>query len=149
MKLLLDTDTCIYALKQREPVLTRLLSHSREDVAISVVTEAELRAGAAKSTASAKVTRLLENFLRPVTILPFTSDDAVAYARVRSKLALKGTPIGPVDTLIAAHAVSRNLTLVTNNQREFSRVSGLKLENWAADERATSRQRPASRRRRG
>jgi tRNA(fMet)-specific endonuclease VapC len=132
MKFLLDTDTCIYILKQREPALKQLLSHSREDVAVSVITEAELRAGAAKSTSAAKATRLLENFLGPLTILDFTSDDTLAYAQVRSKLERGGTPIGPMDTLLAAHALSRRLILVSNNVREFGRVFGLRIENWAA-----------------
>lgn len=131
MRFLLDTDTCIYALKQREPVLGRLLSLGREAVALSVVTEAELRAGAAKSTSAARTTRLLENFLRPLAILDFTSDDAIVYADVRSKLERRGAPIGPMDTLLAAHALARKLTLVSNNEREFGRVSGLRLENWA------------------
>lgn len=131
MRFLLDTDTCIYALKQRDPVLGRLLSHDREAVALSVITEAELRAGAAKSTSAARTTRLLENFLRPLAILDFTSDDAIVYANVRSKLERRGTPIGPMDTLLAAHALARKLTLVSNNEREFGRVSGLRLENWA------------------
>lgn len=133
VKYLLDTDTCIYALKQREDVLRRLLAHSREDVAVSVITEAELRAGAAKSASANKTTHLLENFLRPLTILEFASADALAYGQVRSKLEREGTPIGPLDTLLAAQALARKLTLVTNNQREFLRVAGLRLENWLAE----------------
>lgn len=130
MKFLLDTDTCIYALKQNQRVLGRLLSKSREDILLSVVTEGELRTGAAKSTSPIKTLRLLENFLRPLTIVEFTSEDAVAYAHIRAKLERAGTPIGPLDTLIAAQAVARKLTLVSNNEREFRRVSGLHLENW-------------------
>jgi tRNA(fMet)-specific endonuclease VapC len=131
MSFLLDTSTCIDALKQRPGVLTRLLSHARVDIALSVVTEAELRAGAAKSASPTRTLRLLESFLGPMTVLEFSSSDAVAYAHVRAKLERTGTPIGPLDTLIAAHAVARGLTLVTNNEREFKRVAGLKLENWA------------------
>jgi tRNA(fMet)-specific endonuclease VapC len=131
MKFLLDTDTCIYALKQNENVLRRLLSTSREDVAISVITEAELRTGAAKSSTPIKTLHLIENFLRPVTLIEFTSDDAIAYATVRSKLERSGTPIGPLDTLIASQAIARRLTLVSNNEREFRRVAGLTLENWS------------------
>ena len=130
MKFLLDTDTCIYALKQRESVIEHLLSQSREDVAVSVVTEAELRTGAAKSSSSARTIRLVENFLRPLTILEFTSEDAASYAVVRTRLERAGTPIGLLDTLIAAQAVGRKLTLVTSNEREFRRVSDLSLENW-------------------
>lgn len=131
MKFLLDTDTCIYALKQHEKVIQRLLSMAREDVAVSVITEAELRTGAAKSSSPVKTLRLIENFLRPLTLIDFTSDDAIAYASVRAKLERAGTPIGPLDTLIASQAVARKLTLVSNNEREFRRVMGLPVENWA------------------
>ncbi len=131
MTFLLDTDTCIYALKQDRFVLQQLLSTSRADVAVSVITEAELRTGAAKSSAPVKTLRLIENFLRPIAILEFTSDDAIAYAQVRAKLERAGTPIGPLDTLIASQAVARKLTLVSNNEREFGRVAGLRIENWA------------------
>jgi tRNA(fMet)-specific endonuclease VapC len=130
MKFLLDTDICIYALKQHRVVLDHLLSQSRSDVAISVITEAELRTGAAKSEAPTKTLRLVENFLRPLEIVEFTSGDAVAYAGVRAKLERSGTPIGPLDTLIAAQAVARKLVLVSNHKREFGRVAGLRIENW-------------------
>lgn len=132
MKYLLDTDTCIYALKQRESVISRLLSKARDEVAVSVLTEAELRTGAAKSSSSTRTLRLVENFLRPLTIVEFTSQDAAVYATVRSRLERAGTPIGPLDTLIAAQAIARKMTLVTNNEREFRRVSGLGIENWTA-----------------
>jgi tRNA(fMet)-specific endonuclease VapC len=132
VKFLLDTDICIYALKQDPVVLRNLLSHQRADVAISVLTEAELRTGAAKSHAAAKTLRLVESFLQPIDVLPFTSEDAAAYASVRAKLERAGTPIGPLDPLIAAQAVARKLILVSNNGREFGRVSGLRVENWAA-----------------
>ncbi|HEX4406126.1 MAG TPA: type II toxin-antitoxin system VapC family toxin [Polyangia bacterium] len=132
MSFLLDTNICIYALKQHPGVLARLLSHARVDVSLSVVTEAELRAGAANSASPTRTLRLLESFLGPMTVLELSSADAVAFAHVRAKLERAGTPIGPLDTLIAAHAVSRGLTLVTNNEREFKRVTGLKLENWSS-----------------
>lgn len=74
--------------------------------------------------------KLVDNFLAPLQRIPFEHDDAVVYARIRAALEKKGTPIGPLDTLIAAHAVARRLTLVTNNRREFSRVAGLAIENW-------------------
>lgn len=132
MRFLLDTDTCIYALKHHAAVLKQLLAHSRQDIAVSVITEAELRTGAAKSASATKTLRLVENFLRPLAILAFTSDDASGYAQVRAKLERAGTPIGPLDTLIAAQAVARKLILVSNNEREFSRVAGLAIENWAS-----------------
>lgn len=130
MKFLLDTNICIYALKQHPIVLENLLSQRRDDVAVSVITEGELRTGAAKSTAAAKTLRLVENFLAPLTIVEFDSADAAAYAGVRAKLERAGTPIDPLDTLIAAQAVGRKLVLVTNNEREFGRVAGLRVENW-------------------
>lgn len=131
MRFLLDTDTCIYALKQDRAVLEHLLSTDREDVAVSVITEGELRTGAAKSSSAVKTLRLIENFLRPLTIVEFTSRDAIAYADIRAKLERSGTPIGPLDTLIASQAVARKLTLVSNNEREFRRIAGLAVENWA------------------
>jgi tRNA(fMet)-specific endonuclease VapC len=131
MAFLLDTDTCIYALKQNERVLRRLLSTAREDVMVSVITEAELRTGAAKSSSPVKTLHLLENFLRPLTLADFTSEDAIAYATVRANLERAGTPIGPLDTLIASQALARKLTLVSNNEREFRRVKGLIVENWS------------------
>ena len=131
MNYLLDTDTCIYALKQHAAVLKGLLSKSRSEVAVSVVTEAELRLGAAKSSSPSKTLHLVENFLRPLTIIDFTSADAMVYAQVRAKLERAGKPIGPLDTLIAGQAVGRKLVLVSNNEREFGRVPNLRLENWA------------------
>lgn len=131
MKYLLDTDTCIYALKQNRNVIDELLSRSREDILISVITEGELRTGAAKSSSPRKTLSLIENFLKPLTLVGFTSEDAATYAQVRAKLERAETPIGPLDTLIAAQAVTRKLTLVSNNEREFSRVIGLHVENWA------------------
>jgi tRNA(fMet)-specific endonuclease VapC len=132
MKFLLDTDTCIDALKQHLAVLKNLLVRTPEDIVVSVITEAELRTGAAKSTSAAKTLRLVENFLRPIAILEFTSSDAASYAQVRARLERAGTPIGPLDTLIAAQAVARKLVLVSNNQREFARVAGLHIQNWAS-----------------
>ena len=131
MKFLLDTDTCIYALKQNLAVLKNLLARAPEDILVSVITEAELRTGAAKSSSAAKTLRLVENFLRPIAILEFTSSDAASYAHVRARLERAGTPIGPLDTLIAAQAVVRKLVLVSNNRREFGRVAGLHIQNWA------------------
>jgi len=133
VKFLLGTDTCIYAIKQDASVLRRLLSESRADIAVGVITEGELRTGAAKSSNADKTRRRVENFLRPLSILEFTSEDAASYAQIRARLERAGTPIGPLDTLIAAQAVLRKLTLVTNNQREFSRIPGLRVENWSAD----------------
>ncbi|MDB4954751.1 MAG: twitching motility protein PilT [Myxococcales bacterium] len=130
MRFLLDTDTCLYAIRKHTRVLDRIASHRRPDVAISVITECELRFGAAKSGAPTRMFRTLEAFLLPLEILEFTSADAVAYAEVRATLERAGTPMGPLDTLIAAHARAQSLVLVTNNEREFRRVAGLRVENW-------------------
>jgi tRNA(fMet)-specific endonuclease VapC len=132
VKVLLDTNICIYALKQNRLVLERLLAQSRGDVAVSVITEGELRTGAAKSSAAARTMERVENFLRPLTILEFTSADASAYATVRGRLERTGTPIGPLDTLIASQAIARKLILISNNEREFRRVPGLRVSNWAS-----------------
>jgi tRNA(fMet)-specific endonuclease VapC len=131
MPFLLDSDTCIYALKNNQSVLDQLLSKSREEILISVITEAELRTGAAKSSSPIRMLRNVETFLQPLGIVDFTSDDAIAYAQIRARLERAGTPIGPLDTLIAAQAVARKLTLVSNNEREYRRVPGLHMENWA------------------
>lgn len=128
---LLDTDICIYALKQNTRVLAHLLSKDREEVFVSVISEAELRTGAAKSSAPIKTLRLVQKFFWPLTVIEFTSDDSAAYAHIRAKLERAGTPIGPLDTLIAAQAVARKMTLISNNEREFRRVPGLDVENWA------------------
>lgn len=130
MKFLLDTDTCIYALKQRRDVLDQILAQNEDDIGVSVITEAELRTGVAKSDSPLKSLRMLENFLRPFTIVEFTSSDTTVYAQVRARLERAGTPIGTLDTIIAAQALAHDLTLVTNNEREFRRVPGLRIENW-------------------
>ncbi len=131
MNYLLDTNICIYALKEHPQVLSRLLATARVDVSVSTITEAELKTGAAKSSSPTRTLRLIENFLRPIARLEFTSGDAAAYAQIRARLERAGTPIGPMDMLIAAQGVARKLVLVTNNEREFSRVHGLRIENWA------------------
>jgi tRNA(fMet)-specific endonuclease VapC len=129
-RFLLDTDICIYVLKKDPEVLEQFLSKDNEDIVVSVITEAELRTGAAKSSSQIKALRVIENFLAPLELIDFTSEDAVVYAHVRAKLERAGTPIGPLDTLIAAQAISRQMTLVSNNEREFRRVHGLRFENW-------------------
>jgi tRNA(fMet)-specific endonuclease VapC len=133
VKFLLGTDTCIYAIKQDASVLRRLLSESRADIAVSVITEGELRTARPRARTPTRRVGRVENFLRPLSILEFTSEDAASYAQIRARRERAGTPIGPLDTLIAAQAVLRKRTLVTNNQREFSRIPGLRVENWSAD----------------
>lgn len=131
MSYLLDTDTCIFALKQHPAVKSAMSSKRRSAVNVSVITVGELRTGAMKGSAPKKAHRLVESFLRPLQIVELAARDTQTYATVRTALERAGTPIGPLDTWIAAHALSRGLVLVTNNQREFARVTGLRLENWA------------------
>ena len=129
---LLDTNICIYLIKKRpKKVLDRLLACSPEEVALSVVTLSELSYGVSKSKAQARNRAALELFLAPFQVLPYSVDAALAYGDMRAALERKGTPIGPMDLMIAAHAVALRATLVSNNIREFRRVPGLTLENWA------------------
>src|SRR5438067_1167480 len=131
MRFLIDTDVCSYAMRGHPRVQRHFDSHRMDELAISVITEAELRFGATKSR-RAGLLEGLESWLLRFEILELTSSAAEAYAGVRTYLELAGTPIGDLDTLLAAHALARNLVLVTNNMREFRRVPGLRVENWAA-----------------
>jgi tRNA(fMet)-specific endonuclease VapC len=131
LRYLLDTNICIYALKNRPPeVLERLREVGRAAVAVSVVTVLELRQGAEKSRQTAANHERLDFFLKPIPVLDFEQDDAIAGARLRAHLERQGTPIGDLDSLIAAQVLTRELILVTNNLREFERVPGLQVENW-------------------
>jgi tRNA(fMet)-specific endonuclease VapC len=131
LKYLLDTNICIYSLKKRPPeVLERLRRVGPAAVAISVVTVLELRHGAEKSHEPERSHRALDLFFRPMPVLAFDVAAAEAAGRIRAELDHRGAPIGDLDSLIAAHAVSRGLVLVTNNLREFERVQGLRTDNW-------------------
>ena len=133
MKFLLDTDICIYLIKKKPvEVLQKFREYPVGDIGLSSITLAELKYGVQKSKQSSRNARALEKFLIPLSISEFDYKAANAYGKVRAELESQGTPIGPLDTLIAAHALSLNLTLITNNTREFSRVSGLKVTNWAS-----------------
>ena len=131
MILLLDTNTCIYLIKKHPPeVLRRFNEYTVGDVGISSITAAELHFGVHNSQRPEENRRALEQFLLPLTVAHFDENAAAAYGHVRAHLEKQGTPIGSLDTLIAAHALSLDLTLVTNNVREFERVPGLKVKNW-------------------
>ncbi|MBL8513314.1 MAG: type II toxin-antitoxin system VapC family toxin [Betaproteobacteria bacterium] len=130
MKYLLDTDICIYLINARPAsVLNKFRRHSVGDLGISSVTASELAYGVAKS-ASARNRAALEDFLLTLPTLEYDLDAAMAYGQIRAALEAKGTLIGPLDLLIAAHALSRQMVLVTNNEKEFRRVPKLKVENW-------------------
>ena len=131
MQLMLDTNICIYIIKQRPPAV---LEHFRQycvgDIGISTVTLSELRYGVCKSQHIEKNTKALDEFIVPLEIWPFDEDAARIYGDIRASLERAGTPIGSMDMLIATHAVSLGVTLVTGNTREFSRVAGLMLTDW-------------------
>jgi tRNA(fMet)-specific endonuclease VapC len=129
---LLDTNICIYLIRKQPPkVLERLMACSPDEVALSVVTLSELAYGVSKSQAQAKNRASLELFLTPFRVLDYTVEVAFAYGEIRAELEQKGTPIGAMDLMIAAHAKATGATLVSNNLREFRRVAGLQTENWA------------------
>jgi len=137
LKYLLDTNICIYSLNRRPPeVIERLRAEGQEAVAISVITMLELRQGAEKSQVPEKTHGKLDLFLGPLKILPFDENAALEGARIRAHLELQGNRIGDLDSLIAAHALSQKLIMVTNNLREFSRVPGLRIENWVLPAKA-------------
>ena len=128
--ILLDTNTCIYIINNRPPnVLDRFKAYKAGEIGISSIAASELAYGVAKS-GSSKNRKALEMFLAPLQILPFDSQCLWFYAELRTSLEKDGLPIGPMDTLIAAQALSVDGTLVTNNTKEFSRVPKLKIENW-------------------
>lgn len=132
MKYMLDTNICIFILRNRitEQLNQKLISTLFSDMVISAITLAELELGVQKSYDPKKAEEKLQLFIAPFEIIPFDIQDTLSYARVRNELEKNGTPIGPLDTLIASHALSHNLTMITNNVREFSRVKELKVEDW-------------------
>ena len=132
MRYLLDTNICIYLIKKHPTeVLERFRQHSPQDVAISTITLFELRYGIEKSQYRQRSEGALAKFLLPLNLIDLDSSSAIEAAIIRAQLEKIGTPIGPYDLLIAGLARSRGMTLVTNNTKEFERVVGLRLENWA------------------
>lgn len=131
MKYMLDTNICIYTIKHKPPeVIKAFLCHEPDDMCISSITYGELMHGVEKSQAVERNRAAITLFLSAISILPFDSDAAEKYGAVRADLERKGTPIGPMDMLIAGHARSRGLILVTNNTREFFRMNELEVEDW-------------------
>ena len=131
MRYMLDTNICIYVIKHKPvTVFQKLQNINPEDVCISSVTYAELVHGVEKSAAVEKNRLALSMLLANMEILDFDVDAADCYGKIRAALEKKGTPIGTLDMMIAAHAQSLGYTVVTNNVKEFSRVSALKIENW-------------------
>ena len=132
MKYLLDTNICIYLIRQKPAaVLARVQARQADDLAVSTITVAELEYGIARSRYPDRNRVALLEFLVPLVILDFDRRAAARYGDIRASLASRGKPIRPLDLLLAAQARAHGLTLVTNNEREFRRVEGLAVENWA------------------
>jgi tRNA(fMet)-specific endonuclease VapC len=128
---LLDTNTCIYYLNRvSENLVAKFRKFSPSGIKLSSITVAELFFGVEKSSAKKKNRAIVESFVSTFEIIPFDEASSRTYAKIRASLEKKGTPIGPMDLLIASISMTANLILVTNNTKEFSRIGKLKLENW-------------------
>ncbi len=131
MKVMLDTNTCIAIIKRKAPqVLNHFNAHKVGDIGMSWVTLAELEFGVAKSQHQEKNQAALDEFVLPLEIATFNREAARVYGRTRAMLESKGMPIGSLDMMIGAHALSLGVTLATNNTREFSRIKGLTVVDW-------------------
>ena len=131
MEYILDTNICIYIIKKRPiNVFKKFRSLSVGSIGISSITLAELQFGIEKSSNAEKNREALEKFLTPIEIIDYGFEASVEYGKIRAELEKKGIPIGPLDMLIASHAKSLDVVLVTNNMKEFESIAGLKIENW-------------------
>ena len=131
MEFMLDTNTCIYIIKRKpSKVIERFKRTEISQIGISSITLSELLYGVSKSTKPEQNHVALAQFVAPLEILPYGDEAAQHYGAIRAQLEKKGTPIGSLDMLIAAHALSIACTLVTNNKKEFIRIPNLKIENW-------------------
>ncbi len=131
MKYLIDTNICIYIINKRPAaVIKKFKQFELGEIGISTITVSELQYGVAKSTYRKKNEVRLEEFLAPLEILTYDQTAARVYGDIRFQLEKRGRPIGPLDLLIAAHAISQDLVLITNNDKEFKRIKKLQIENW-------------------
>jgi tRNA(fMet)-specific endonuclease VapC len=126
---MLDADTLSFAIRGQGKVAQRLLQHRPSELCLSSITLAELRFGA-EAKRSTKLRRAIAGIIKDLDVLPFDRAAADRFAEVAAALTRRGRPIGALDTLVAAHALSADLTIVTNNTKHFSRVPGLRVENW-------------------
>ena len=132
MKYMLDTNICIYIIKEKpKKVLDKFQSCNIGDICISMITFAELQYGVEKSQYKDKNQTALASFLGPIEILTFGQSAAIEFGNIRADLETQGKIIGAYDLMIGAHALAENLTLVTNNTKEFERIKNISLENWA------------------
>lgn len=131
MKYFLDTNICIYFLKGKFPHLAeKILSFSPKDIKIPSIVKAELLYGAEKSQKKSENIEKINQFLFPLEIIGFDDNESIEYGVIRSNLEKKGNTIGPNDIIIASTVLANDGTLITNNVKEFNRISGLKIENW-------------------
>lgn len=131
MKYLIDTNICIYIMNHSPPeVIQKFKDVKVGEIGISTISVSELSYGVAKSKSQQQNEKRLEEFLVPFEILPYDEKASKYYGLIRSQLEAQGNVIGPLDMLIAAHALSENLVLVTNNEKEFNRIETLKVDNW-------------------
>lgn len=132
MKYMLDTNICIYLIKQKPPkVLKHFKAHAVGDIGISSITLAELRYGVSKSQYVEKNRQALDEFILPLEIADFDEKAAEEYGTIRADLEKTGKPIGSMDMLIGAHALALGATLVTNNTKEFKQIKSLKIVDWS------------------
>ena len=131
IKYLIDTNICIYIMNKRPiEIIHKFKQFDVGEIGVSTITISELQYGVAKSKNRRLNKQRVEEFLSPLEILPYDEIAASIYGDIRLQLEKFGEPIGPLDLLIAAQALSRNLGLITNNEKEFKRVKNLKVENW-------------------
>ena len=131
MKFLIDTNICIYIMNNRPPeVIQRFKNIEIGLIGISSISVSELHYGVNKSRCIKHNLKRLEEFLNPFEILPYDENASRYYGKIRSQLENQGNVIGPLDMLIAAHALSEDLILITNNEKEFKRIQAVKVENW-------------------
>ena len=132
MEFMLDTNTCIYIIKQKPPdVIKRFKQTGISQISISSITLSELLFGVSKSSKPEQNQMALTQFIAPLELLPYDDEVAQYYGDLRAHLEKMGAPIGSLDMLIAVHALSIDCTLVTNNEKEFIRIPNLKIDNWA------------------
>ncbi|MDZ7324076.1 tRNA(fMet)-specific endonuclease VapC [Kosakonia sacchari] len=132
LKFMLDTNICIFTIKNKPEIVRQAFNQHNGQMCISSVTLMELIYGAEKSAIPEKNLRVVEGFMARLEVLPYGIDAAVHTGQLRAELARAGTPVGPYDAMIGAHARSLGLVLVSNNTREFARIPGLRLQDWTS-----------------
>ena len=139
---MLDTDTCIYAMRKKPSIVQKRFNTTpREALCVSMVTLGELAFGISRSRIPVASREIVDDFTERLAVVPWDEDAAWEFGTLRHFLEVQGNPIGVLDTMIAAHALSLNATIVTNNVRHFERVPDLRLENWAiVEDRSTNGQ---------